>query len=123
MPLVMIIDDSETLRFGLRADLEKAGYTVIEAVDGADGFSKLEANPAVDLLISDLNMPRVDGLAMCKQIQDSGKYPNLPIFMLTTDVSTELKETGKKVGVKVWIRKPFQSERLIAVVKKLLPIA
>lgn len=118
MKKVLVVDDSETQRVQLKKDLENAGYQVLEGTNGTDGLDKLEKNPDVALVISDVNMPGMDGITMCSKIHATGKYANLPIFMLTSEASPEQKQTAKQYGVRAWITKPFVTEKLIAAVGK-----
>lgn len=118
MAKILVVDDTEIQRFQLKRDLESAGHQVIDACDGADGLTKLKQNPDVALIICDVNMPNMDGLTMCSQIQADGQHKGIPVFMLTTESSAELKEAGKKCGVRAWITKPHVPEKLFAAVGK-----
>jgi len=118
---ILIVDDSETIRNQLRRLLEGKGYEVFEGVDGQNGFEQLRAHKGVNLIICDVNMPNVDGLTMCGKIHLDQDYKSIPILMLTTESSAELKSRGKAAGVTAWITKPFDAERLIAVLQKLIP--
>lgn len=120
MANILIVDDSDTLRIQLKSVLEECGHSVIEAVNGFDGLEKVKANDEIDLLISDFNMPELDGISMCKRIKEQSLLPNKPIFMLTTETSVELKSLGKEAGVMAWIVKPFQPKKLTEVVEKVL---
>jgi two-component system chemotaxis response regulator CheY len=102
----------------MKQDLEAAGFTVVEAKDGVDGLEKLNQNSDTRLIICDVNMPNMDGITMCSKIHEGGKFPNLPIFMLTTEASPELKQNAKKFGVRAWIVKPFVPEKLVEAAKK-----
>lgn len=120
MAKVLIADDSETLRMELKDVLESGGHEVIEAVDGLDGVRKAEASENVDLIISDYNMPGIDGITMVTKIKAMEKYANVPVGMLTTESSKELKAAGKEAGVIVWFVKPFDPDRLLKTVEKIL---
>ena len=120
MAKILVVDDSETQRFQTRQDLERAGFTVVEASDGSEGLKKLEQNPDTGLIICDVNMPGMDGLTMCSKVFESGKHPGLPVFMLTTEASVELKQKAKAFGVRAWITKPFIAEKLIEAIRKVI---
>jgi two-component system chemotaxis response regulator CheY len=118
MTTVLIVDDSETLRHALREDLEKAGYKVVEASNGKDGLSKLAANKDVNVIIADLNMPEMDGITMCSKLKEANTHPGIPIFMLTSEATPDLKARSKEAGVMAWVVKPHVSEKIIAAIKK-----
>jgi len=118
MPKILIVDDSETIRVELKEVLEAGGHEVVAAVDGYDGILKAEAENYFDLIISDYNMPGIDGLSMLKRIKLLPKYVKTPIAMLTTESSKELKEAGREAGVLIWVVKPFEKERLLMTLKK-----
>ena len=116
----MVVDDSESQRARLRQDLESGGYQVVEGQNGADGLEKLAANPDLSLVICDVNMPEMDGLTFCSKIQESGKHPGLPIFMLTTEASPELRQRAKNLGVRAWIIKPHVAAKLLEAASKVI---
>lgn len=120
MAKIVIVDDSETLRSQLKRDLEAAGHQVIEGYDGVNGLEVLEANQDVKLIICDVNMPRMDGLTMCKKAHDKPELSKVPIFMLTTEASPEMKTKGKEAGVIAWIIKPYVVEKVMGAVSKVL---
>ena len=117
---VLVVDDSETVRQVLKLTLSNAGFNVIEAEDGDDALAKLASAPAVDMLITDLNMPNMDGLELIQKIRDDGKHRFTPIVMLTTESSEEKKRAGREAGASGWIVKPFKPEQLLKVVKMVL---
>jgi two-component system chemotaxis response regulator CheY len=119
MAKVIVVDDSETLRFQLKKDLEGAGHNVVEAVDGADGLSKIQANPDVQLILCDVNMPNMDGLTMCSKVHQLESFKEVPIFMLTTEASAEMKARAKESGVRAWITKPYVADKLLQAVGKI----
>lgn len=119
LPKVVIIDDSEVLRLQLRSLLEENGYEVLEAFDGMEGVDCVMKNPDAKLIICDVNMPRLDGLSMCEILHKDNKTNHIPIFMLTTEASLEMKARGKSVGVRAWLTKPFSPDRLISAVNKI----
>ncbi|HOO47193.1 MAG TPA: response regulator, partial [Deltaproteobacteria bacterium] len=98
---------------------KKEGYDVIEAVDGKDALAKIQGS-SVDLVITDLHMPNLDGIGLIRALRAESTYRFTPIVMLTTESHAEKKEAGKQAGATGWIVKPFKPEQLIAVVKRLL---
>jgi two-component system chemotaxis response regulator CheY len=120
MAKILIADDSETLRLELKEVLENGGHVVVEAQDGADGLKKAEEHQGVQLIISDYNMPGLDGITMITKIKQIERYKEVPVGMLTTESSKELKQSGKDAGVVVWVVKPFDPERLLKTVDKVL---
>ena len=98
---------------------EAAGYNVVTAEDGQDGLAKLKDNK-IDFVFSDVNMPQMGGMEMVKEIRKKSKYEFLPIVMLTTEKKDELKAQGKALGVKAWLVKPFNKNKLLMVLEKLL---
>ena len=117
---VLVVDDSETVRQVLQLTLSNAGFDVIEAEDGDDALNKLSSAPVVDMLITDLNMPNMDGLELIKKIREDKKHRFTPIVMLTTESSEEKKRAGREAGASGWIVKPFKPEQLLKVVKMIL---
>ncbi len=120
MAKILIVDDSDILRLKLRTALEEAQHVVVEGASGADGIKIARADSGIELIITDLNMPEVDGLAMCKEIRQIPGYGTVPIFMLTTEKSANLKSQGKEVGVMLWIVKPFTPERVTEAIAKVM---
>lgn len=114
---VMIVDDSKTIRQQVTFTLTKGGYEVIEAEDGVDGIEKLGANGDVAMIISDVNMPNMDGIQMVEKMKENGV--TVPIVMLTTEGAADLIERAKAAGAKGWLVKPFKPEQLVAAVNKL----
>ena len=123
MAKILIVDDSDVLRLELRDVLTAGGHDVLEGVDGVDGAEKAAAHPDIHLIITDLNMPQLDGISMCKRIRENAALRRVPIFMLTTESSTELKIAGKEAGVLVWIVKPFDGGKVLAAITKVLSMA
>ncbi|MEO5357181.1 MAG: response regulator [Nitrospirae bacterium YQR-1] len=115
---VMLIDDSATLREIVSTTLKKAGYNVIEAKDGKDALSKLAGK--IHLMICDVNMPNMDGIAFLKEIKKNATYKFTPIIMLTTESQETKKQEGKEAGAKAWIVKPFKPEVLLSAIEKLI---
>ncbi len=118
MSTILVIDDSEAVRSQLKTAFEGAGFQVVEGVDGNDGFNKMTGTPGVKLVISDYNMPGMDGLTMLTKAKEKmGSFP-FPVFMLTTETSDTLKTQGKTIGITAWINKPFVAQKLIDAAKK-----
>ncbi len=117
----MTVDDSATIRQNVSFVLEDAGYEIVEAVDGKEAFDKIQANP-VDLVISDVHMPNMNGIELTKAIRAHAPTKFTPVVLLTTESQPEKKMEGKAAGATGWIVKPFQPEQLLTVVKKLCPL-
>ena len=117
---ILTVDDSSTVRLVLSSTLTNAGYKVVEAVDGQDAIEQLDSGK-INMLITDLNMPRVDGLDLIRHVRRSPGCRFLPIIMLTTESNCEKKQKGKTAGASGWIVKPFKPEQLLSVVKMILP--
>jgi two-component system, chemotaxis family, chemotaxis protein CheY len=116
---IMTVDDSFTVRQMLTFTLEDAGYEVVEAVDGEDALAKL-AEHQVHMLITDLNMPKMDGIGLIRQVRKDTKNRFIPIIMLTTESQETKKQEGKAAGASGWIVKPFKPQQLLAVVRMVL---
>ena len=116
---IMTVDDSASVRQMVRFTLKNEGYNVMEAVDGIDALAKLEAAPA-DMVLTDLNMPNMDGIELIKKLRLNPKYKFIPIIFLTTESQQEKKQAGKQAGATGWIVKPFKPDQLIGVIKKVL---
>jgi two-component system chemotaxis response regulator CheY len=119
MRQILTVDDSASIRQMVGFTLTKAGYEVTEAVDGRDGLAKAGQHKA-DLIVTDLNMPNMDGIEMITAIRKLPGYGFTPILMLTTESQAEKKNDGRKAGATGWIVKPFNADQLIAVVQKLV---
>jgi two-component system chemotaxis response regulator CheY len=119
MKKVLIVDDSPVVRHQVRLALGPT-YEFIEAADGAEGLSKVTADPEIAMVILDVNMPRMTGLEMLERIKEGGKNAGLPVVMLTGEVQHSMIERAKKAGAKGWIVKPFKAELLLAAVRKLV---
>ena len=116
---ILTVDDSSTVRAILSTMLLDAGYKVIEAVDGQDAIEQLEKRQ-INMLITDLNMPRVDGLDLIRHVRRSAGRRFMPIIMLTSEGDDVKRQAGKTAGASGWIMKPFKSEQLMKVVKMVL---
>lgn len=115
----MVVDDSASLRNVVCIALKGAGYEVIEAADGKEALSKLKGQK-VNLIVSDVNMPNMDGITMVREIKKLPAYKFTPIMMLTTESQPEKKAEGKAAGAKAWLVKPFQPPVLLDAVSKLV---
>jgi two-component system chemotaxis response regulator CheY len=116
---VLVVDDSATVRQQVSVALRQAGYEIVEAVDGADGLSKLSSEPDIAMVICDINMPRMNGLEMIEQLAQSKTIKKVPVVMLTTEGQPALIQRAKQAGAKGWIVKPFKPDLLLAAVNKL----
>lgn len=116
---IMTVDDSPSMRMLLRAALADQGYTVIEAEDGADALERIEAADP-DLLITDINMPRLDGFGLIEALRQVSAHRNLPILVLTTESSDEKKLRARIAGATGWIVKPFHPDKLAAAIRRVL---
>jgi two-component system chemotaxis response regulator CheY len=115
---VMVVDDSGSFRTVVKLALQKAGYAVVEAVDGQDAAEKLgTAKP--NLIVCDVNMPRMDGLTFARHVKASPVHKFTPMIMLTTESQEAKKAEGKAAGVRAWITKPFQPSQLVDAVQRL----
>jgi two-component system chemotaxis response regulator CheY len=117
--VILIVDDSASVRQLVGIALRECGYSLIEAQDGADALKKLAAQK-VDLVVSDVNMPNMDGITMVKAIKQMPNYKFMPVIMLTTEGDEGKKLEGKAAGAKAWIVKPFRPEQLVKAVSMLL---
>lgn len=117
--VIMTVDDSASVRQMVSFTLRDAGYKVIEAVDGNDALSKANGAP-VQMVITDLNMPNLDGIGLIRKLRSMPNHKFIPIVMLTTESQDKKKHEGKAAGATGWIVKPFKPEQLLAVVRKVL---
>ena len=115
--VVLTVDDSASVRQMVAFTLSDAGYTVIEAVDGRDALGKLAS---VSMVITDLNMPNLDGIGLIKEIRANPACKGIPIVMLTTESQESRKQEGKAAGATGWIVKPFTRQQMLAVVKRII---
>ena len=116
---VLAVDDSASIRQMVAFTLKSAGYEVAEAVDGQDGLDKAKAK-TYNLILSDQNMPRMDGLTLIKSLRALPQYKTVPILMLTTESSDAMKQQGRAAGATGWLVKPFDPQKLVEVVKKVI---
>jgi len=125
MAKILIIDDSSTARTLLRSALNEKKYEVSEAASGPEALEYLSSDKgtATQLILCDINMPQMDGLTLCRRIKAMPAFTNLPILMVTTESSTEMKNKGKEIGVLGWVTKPFDPVRLAATIDKLVGVS
>jgi two-component system chemotaxis response regulator CheY len=116
---ILAVDDSGSLRQMVVFSLKAAGYQVVEASDGQDGLDKAKSQ-IFDLVLTDHNMPRMDGLTLISALRALAGYQTVPILMLTTEASDEMKVKGRAAGATGWLVKPFDPQRLTEVVKKVI---
>ncbi|MBR0155817.1 MAG: response regulator [Treponema sp.] len=116
---ILAVDDSVSIRKSISFVLDQEGYEVTEAVDGVDGLEKAKAEK-YNLIITDINMPNMDGIEMIKQLRALEGYKFTPIIALTTESQDSKMAEGKEAGVTGWIVNPFTSEKLLAIVKKII---
>ncbi|RYZ56236.1 MAG: response regulator [Proteobacteria bacterium] len=120
MAKILIVDDSETLRVQLREALEEAGHVVVEGVDGADGLKVAAANPDIKMVITDFNMPQMDGVTMASKLREQPGFTKVPILMLTTEATPDIKAAGKSAGILAWIVKPLVPSKVMPAIEKVL---
>jgi two-component system, chemotaxis family, chemotaxis protein CheY len=116
---ILIVDDSSSVRTVAGIALRGAGYEVVEAGNGQEGLAKLDGEK-IHLIISDVNMPVLDGIGFLKEIKKHPSYKFTPVIMLTTEAGEEMKKQGKEAGAKAWIVKPFQPAIMLDAVSKLV---
>lgn len=119
MTKILVVDDSNSIRDMVSFTLKSAGYETTEAKDGLEGLSKGKAQ-CFDLVISDVNMPNMDGITLCQELRKLPNFKFTPILMLTTESSTEMKMRGKSAGATGWLVKPFNPDKLLATIKRVV---
>lgn len=119
MASILAVDDSASMRQMVSFTLKGAGYDVVEAVDGVDALNKAKGR-SVNLVITDVNMPNMDGISLIKELRALPNYKFTPMLMLTTESAMEKKQAGKSAGATGWIVKPFNPDQLLATIKKVL---
>ncbi|MBX9704212.1 MAG: response regulator [Silvanigrellaceae bacterium] len=117
---ILIVDDSKTIRQHVGLTLTNQGFGVVEAEDGLVALSQLEKHENIEMIISDVNMPRMDGLEMIEKIRQNSRFKFIPIIMLTTESSGDKVKRAKLAGASGWLLKPFNSEQLLSAVKRLV---
>ncbi len=119
MTKILVVDDSNSIRDMVSFTLKSAGYETVEAVNGKEGLGKAQME-AFDLVISDVNMPIMDGIEMCAELRKLPSFKFTPILMLTTESSGDMKIRGKTAGATGWLVKPFNPEKLLATIKRVI---
>ena len=119
MHSILAFDDSPSMRKMVAYTLSGAGYNVVEAVDGQDAYEKAQTH-AIDLVLADQNMPRLDGLGLTRKLREDPKFKTIPILILTTESSDLMKQAGRSAGATGWLVKPFDPTRLIEVIQKVI---
>ena len=118
---VLVVDDSVSMRQMVSFTLKGAGFEVEEAGDGKEAVDKLNAGAKPNLVITDLNMPNMDGISLIKAIRDMPAYKFTPVLMLTTESADDKKKEGQSAGATGWIVKPFNPDQMLATINKVLP--
>lgn len=116
---ILTVDDSPSIRSMVAFTLKGAGYTVVEASDGADGLAKAKTQ-SFSLVLTDQNMPKMDGLTLIKSLRGLPQYRTTPILMLTTEAGDTMKSQGRAAGATGWLVKPFDPQKLLEVVRKVI---
>jgi len=119
MHSILAVDDSASMRQMVSFTLKSAGYNVVEAVDGQDAWEKAGGR-SFDLVLTDQNMPRMDGISLTKKLRESPQFKSTPILILTTESSDQMKMAGRAAGATGWLVKPFDPNKLIEVIKKVI---
>ena len=119
MHSILAVDDSISMRQMVSFTLKNAGYDVVEAVDGEDAFDKA-LQRQFDLVLTDQNMPRLDGIGLTRRLREHPNFKNTPILILTTESSDQMKQAGRAAGATGWLVKPFDPAKLIEVIKKIV---
>ncbi len=117
---ILIVDDSSSLRTVVKMALARAGYDVVEASDGKEGLAVLEKTGKVNLIVSDVNMPNMDGITFVTHVKKHPRHKFTPVIMLTTEGQDAKKQEGRAAGAKAWIVKPFNPPQLLDAVSKLI---
>jgi len=116
---ILTVDDSASIRQMVKITLSNAGYEVVEAGNGAEGLSKAQGSP-LDMVVTDLNMPVMDGLGLIRELRKLPAYRGVPILFVTTESDEAMKKEAKAAGATGWITKPFRQDQLVTLVKKVL---
>ncbi|HEX5357561.1 MAG TPA: response regulator [Aquabacterium sp.] len=116
---VLVVDDSSSLRALVKIALTRAGYTVMEGSDGQEGLSQLDRGSKINLIISDVNMPNMDGITFVQRVKQHPKHKFIPVIMLTTEDEQAKMQQAKAAGARAWLTKPFNPPELLDAVSKL----
>ncbi|MBO9491305.1 response regulator [Endozoicomonas sp. G2_1] len=119
MANILIVDDSNSIRDMVSFTLKSASYNTVEAKDGLEGLNAAKRS-SFDLVITDVNMPNMDGITLCQELRKLPNFRFTPILMLTTESSTDMKMKGKSAGATGWLVKPFNPEKLLATIKRVI---
>ncbi len=117
---ILVVDDSESIRELIAIGLEMQGYDVIRGVNGEDGYKRLQENSDCSLVITDMNMPVMDGLSFLKKIRAESTNKFLPVLIITSELQEAKRREAREAGATGWITKPFANQQLITVIKRLL---
>jgi two-component system chemotaxis response regulator CheY len=117
----LVVDDSPTMRQMVALTLTNAGFKVVEAEDGKDAINKVAGALKMDIVVTDLNMPKMDGISLIKELRKMSAFKFTPILMLTTESAADKKQAGKEAGATGWIVKPFNPDLMLKVIAKVLP--
>ncbi|MBB6123489.1 response regulator [Sphingobium subterraneum] len=115
---VLTVDDSASMRALLKAALTSRGYEVVQAVDGVDALEWLDRNPGVDVIVTDINMPRMDGFGLIEALRGQSRFRDCPILVLSTESSDEKKARARSAGATGWIVKPFDADKLDSALRR-----
>lgn len=121
MPAILVLDDSATIIMSLSRILKNAGYQVDTAVNGKEGMAKLAGGLKPNVILTDLNMPQMDGIAFIKEARKSAPTRFTPIIVLTTESGTQKRDEARAAGASGWLTKPTEPEQLLSALKQLLP--
>ncbi|MEK8029086.1 MAG: hypothetical protein RLY78_925 [Pseudomonadota bacterium] len=119
MHSILAVDDSASMRQMVSFTLKNAGFNVVEAVDGQDAWEKASSRD-FNLVLTDQNMPRMDGISLTRKLRENPKFKNTPILILTTESSDQMKQAGRTAGATGWLVKPFDPAKLIEVIGKVI---
>ncbi|HET7794477.1 MAG TPA: response regulator [Rhizobacter sp.] len=119
MHSILAVDDSASMRQMVAFTLKSAGYNVVEAVDGQDAWEKANGK-TFDLVLTDQNMPRMDGIGLTRKLRETPSFKNTPILVLTTESSDQMKQAGRAAGATGWLVKPFDPSKLVEVIRKVI---
>ena len=119
MHSILAVDDSASMRQMVSFTLKSAGYNVVEAVDGQDAWEKAGGR-SFDLILTDQNMPRMDGISLTRKLREAPQFKSTPILILTTESSDQMKQLGRAAGATGWLVKPFDPGRLLEVIQKVI---
>lgn len=117
---ILIVDDSESIREVISVGLKNHGYEVFKGENGLDGLERLTQEKEIDLIITDINMPLMDGISFLKEIRKQEKHRFTPVIILTTEWQETKKQEARAAGATAWVVKPFTSEKLVTVIKKVI---